>query len=259
MDHFGKILFRILLIITLLLIIFSIVLIVSDIKQPPLDASKLSATVIIAPDPPDTKKIVIDTSALDTTIPSTEIDIEHTLTDMGVLTDIETETEIEETVTTYLTTELDIEADLTEEVEFAAPTTTIIIVSADIKETDVIILAKILYSECDVVKSETERACVIWTILNRVDKNHTSIEYEVTKPHQFAWNSKAPVQENHINLARDVLQRWYTEKETGKSCGRVLPKDYCFFYGDGRHNHFYKDWGKKNITWDYSLPSPYES
>lgn len=254
MDQFGKVLFRILVIVTLLLVIFSIVLVVSDIKQPPLDASMLPAIVIIAPDPPDITSPVIDTSFLDTTTLSTDVDTEYTLTDVDVLTEMETE----EIITTYLITELDIEADLTEEVEFAAPTTTTI-VSTNIKETDVIILAKILYSECDVVRSETERACVIWTILNRVDKNHTSIEYEVTKPHQFAWNSKAPVQDNHVNLARDVLQRWYAEKETGENCGRVLPKDYCFFYGDGRHNHFYKDWEKKNITWDYSLPSPYES
>lgn len=252
MNRFGKVLFRVLIIITLLLIIFTVVLIVSDPKQPSLDTPTLP-TIIIAPDPPNATRSVIDVSFLDTTILSTEIETEEVLTDVDTLT----ETTIEKSVITYLITELDIEVDLTEEVDFAAPTTTII--STDIKEADVIILAKILYSECDVVKSETERACVIWTILNRVDKNHTSIEYEVTKPHQFAWNPKAPVQDNHVNLARDVLQRWYAEKETGENCGRVLPKDYCFFYGDGRHNHFYNDWEKKNITWDYSLPSPYES
>jgi hypothetical protein len=252
MNRFGKVLFRVLIIITLLLIIFTVILIVSDPKQPSLDTPALP-TVIIAPDPPKTTRPVIDVSFLDTTILSTDIETEYVLTEADTLTDI-----TEESITTYLITELDIEVDLTEEVDFAAPTTTTII-SADINEADVIILAKILYSECDVVKSETERACVIWTILNRVDKNHTSIEYEVTKPHQFAWNPKAPVQDNHVDLARDVLQRWYTEKETGENCGRVLPKDYCFFYGDGRHNHFYNDWEKKNITWDYSLPSPYES
>lgn len=126
-------------------------------------------------------------------------------------------------------------------------------------EYDAIILAKLLAREADleVVKSTTERACVIWTVLNRVDKYGTSVEIEVTKPHQFAWNPETPVRDEHFILACDVLMRWYYEKETGIPNGRVLPADYLFFYGDGWHNHFFQVWGQKDVTWDYSLPSPY--
>ena len=126
-------------------------------------------------------------------------------------------------------------------------------------EYDAIILAKLLAREADlqVVTSTTERACVIWTVLNRVDKYGTSVEIEVTKPHQFAWNPDTSVREEHFQLACDVLMRWYYEKETGVPNGRVLPADYLYFYGDGWHNHFFQVWGQKDVTWDYSLPSPY--
>ena len=122
---------------------------------------------------------------------------------------------------------------------------------------DAIMLAKLLYREAGVVKSKTEQACVVWTVLNRVDKNKSSVAYEVTKPHQYAWYEDTLVYDELLELAYDVLSRWYYEKETGESNGRVLPADYFFFYGDGRHNHFFQVWGQKDVTWDYSLPSPY--
>lgn len=113
------------------------------------------------------------------------------------------------------------------------------------------------YAEAGVVKSDTERACVIWTVLNRVDKHDTSVEIEVTKPYQFAWHEDSPVYGTMLDLAYDVLTRWYYEKETGEPNGRVLPSDYYYFYGDGRHNHFFQVWHETDNCWDYSLPSPY--
>lgn len=129
-------------------------------------------------------------------------------------------------------------------------------------EADAIMLAKLVYAEAGVVKSSTERACVIWTVLNRVDKYGTSVETEVTKPHQFAWHEDSPVYGDMLDLAYDVLARWYLSKETGELCGRVLSGNYYYFYGDGRHNHFFADWNecKARVNeWDYSLPSPYEN
>ena len=39
--------------------------------------------------------------------------------------------------------------------------------------------------------------------------------------------------------------------------GRVLPKEYMYFYGDGVANHFRTAW-KGGTTWDWSYPNPYE-
>lgn len=126
-------------------------------------------------------------------------------------------------------------------------------------EHDAIMLAKLMWAECRGVPSITEQACVAWTVLNRVDKYGTSIEIEITKPKQYAWKESSPVDQQLYDLAYDVLQRWYNEKETGEPDGRVLPKEYIFFYGDGLHNHFFSVWHETDDTWDYSLPSPYKN
>jgi len=47
------------------------------------------------------------------------------------------------------------------------------------------------------------------------------------------------------------------EKECVGSVGRVLPKEYLYFTGDGAHNYFTTEW-QGGQTWDWSLESPYE-
>ena len=124
-------------------------------------------------------------------------------------------------------------------------------------ESDAIVLAKVMWTEAGGINSTIERACVAWTVLNRVDKYGTSVYVEVTKPYQFAWKANAPVYADLLELAYDVLARWYLEKETGEIQGRVLPQDYIYFYGEGKHNYFFTMWENKINAWDYSLPSPY--
>ena len=53
----------------------------------------------------------------------------------------------------------------------------------------------------------------------------------------------------------NVLQRWEKEKAGYNDVGRILPNDYYYFRGDGRHNYFSKVQNGK--TWDWSLVSPY--
>ena len=136
---------------------------------------------------------------------------------------------------------------------------------------DVIMLAKLLYKEADVVPSLTERAAVLWVVLNRVDRNQSTISGEVTKEFQFAWDMNAPVKEEHIWLAMSVLQIWKYEHqliENGELeqyeypwlYGRLLPSNYRYFYGDGKHNYFYSEFTPrvdKELAWDWSWPSPY--
>ena len=110
--------------------------------------------------------------------------------------------------------------------------------------------------------SETEQAAVIWCILNRVD---SSIRYMpdniidvVTQKHQFLGYVKTfPVTEKIRELVIDVLTRWEMEKAGVENVGRVLPPEYMWFHGDGRHNHF-RDAYRGGNRWDWSLDSPYE-
>lgn len=110
--------------------------------------------------------------------------------------------------------------------------------------------------------SQTEQAAVIWCILNRVD---SSIRYMpdniidvVTQKHQFLGYVKTfPVTEKIRELVIDVLTRWEMEKAGVENVGRVLPPEYMWFHGDGRHNHF-RDSYRGGNRWDWSLDSPYE-
>lgn len=124
---------------------------------------------------------------------------------------------------------------------------------------DAIDIAKVLYRECRGIPSITEQACVAWTILNRVDKQNSSIYSVVRAPHQYAFNSNTPVRDNLLELAYDVLDRWSREKQGETDVGRVLPKSYIYFEGDGKRNYFRDKYQGNYNIWDYSLETPYES
>lgn len=112
--------------------------------------------------------------------------------------------------------------------------------------------------------SKTEQAAVIWCILNRVDSDNPYFPDDVisviTQPYQFVgYNPSNPVDEELYNLALDVLTRWNTEKENGGDVGRVLPSDYLFFHGDGRHNYFCKSYQSDGAYWSFVCDSPYDN
>lgn len=111
--------------------------------------------------------------------------------------------------------------------------------------------------------TKTEQAAVIWCILNRVDSENPYFPYKIadviTQPNQFYYSENFPVWPELVELAKDVLTRYYTEKLTGEDCGRVLPMEYCWFGGDGKHNWFRDEFKFEDANiWDWSLPSPYE-
>lgn len=106
----------------------------------------------------------------------------------------------------------------------------------------------------------TEQAAVVWCILNRVDDPRwpDTIE-EVCITSQFnGYNPTNPVDPDIYDLTLDVYVRWVREHTGEQDVGRVLPASYCFFYGDGKHNHFQESFGADEV-WDWSLPSPYEN
>lgn len=118
---------------------------------------------------------------------------------------------------------------------------------------DEILIAKTLWGEARGC-SRIEQEAVVWCILNRVDDPRwgDTVESVVTQKNQFqGYSRKNPVKDNLVAVARDVLERHKLEKETGVVSGRVLPAEYCFFVGDGKHNWFTTEWMGKDY---YSLP-----
>ncbi len=130
-------------------------------------------------------------------------------------------------------------------------------------EADVEMLAKMIWGEARGVESITEKAAVAWCILNRVDAKGYAcggdIEYVLTFPGQFVgYDEDNPATTECKKIAADVLARWAAEKAGIEDVGRVLPKEYTYFTGDGERNYFTDEW-KGGDTWDWSLPSPYEN
>lgn len=129
---------------------------------------------------------------------------------------------------------------------------------------DATIIAKIMYGEARGIKSKTEIACIGWCILNRVDAGMgKNIQSVALAANQFYYKAGAPTVSDHgydlVALATDVLDRWSREKAGQTNVGRVLPKNYMWYAGDGSHNWFYPSWPcKRAQRWNFkSVSSPY--
>lgn len=124
---------------------------------------------------------------------------------------------------------------------------------------DVIDVAKVLQHESINIPNKVEQACVAWVILNRVDAGYGNIYNVIRAPGQFFnvdnYNKQT---DKAIKLSKDVLNRWNKEKNGQKKVGRVLPKQYMWYNGDGSHNYFRSACNKPYTIWDYSLPNPYK-
>ena len=120
------------------------------------------------------------------------------------------------------------------------------------------ILAKIVYREARGIEDKAHQAAVIWCILNRVDAGlgGDTIAEVATYPNAFAWVPDTPVEQEFLLLAADVCERWNLEKAGASGVGRVLPKEYLYFTGNGELNYFTIEW-KGTEIWDWSLESPY--
>jgi len=124
-------------------------------------------------------------------------------------------------------------------------------------DADAVMIAKVLYNEARGIPSDTEKACIVWVILNRVDAGYAdTISGVVTAKYQFAYRAKTPVWDELLSLSYDVLGRWANEKQGQTDVGRVLPKDYLWYTGNGLHNLFRNSYSGRS-RWNYSLPSPY--
>lgn len=192
----------------------------------------------------------------------------NTLTTIGVFTEI-TSTEkvtvaISSTTATTTTTITQSHVVTTTSDIITDPTVTSQYVGQDTyiqhySNQDVIDIAKVLYHECRGIPSKTEKACVAWTILNRVDYYNSTVYSIVRAPYQFAFYPNAPVWNELYELAQDVLNRWNREKNGETNVGRVLPKEYLYFVGSNGHNYFRDKYSGSYNVWNYSIKSPYEN
>ena len=124
-------------------------------------------------------------------------------------------------------------------------------------------MAQACFGEGWICQSKTEWAAIYWNILNRVDSDDPyypdNIIGVVTQSAQYhGYDPTNPVLPVLKELALDVIDRWQREKQGETDVGRVLPPEYLFFGGDGKHNTFRTEWDGGEY-WDWSWPSPYES
>lgn len=108
--------------------------------------------------------------------------------------------------------------------------------------------------------SVTEQAAAMWCVLNRVDSAYfpDDVVAVVSQESQFhGYDPENPVTTELLALAEDVLYRWSIEDSCVGGVGRVLPREYIYFWGDGETNHFTTEFGG-GLTWDWGLESPYE-
>lgn len=128
---------------------------------------------------------------------------------------------------------------------------------------DITIAAKAVWGEARGVESEMEQAAVVWCFLNRVDKYGNTLGEVVTEPNQFHYNKDFPTVDDYgrdlEELVKDVVDRWVMEQSGQTNVGRVLPREYIYFSGDGEHNHFRTDYADFSNVYDWTLENPYRS
>lgn len=105
-----------------------------------------------------------------------------------------------------------------------------------IADSDAILLAKLMWGEYNNPADYGQSAAVCWCVLNRLDEGTfgDTIKEVVTAPGQFhGYRRSNPVDADLYKIACEVLLRYELEKLGAKDAGRVLPKEYLYFSGNG--------------------------
>lgn len=136
-------------------------------------------------------------------------------------------------------------------------------------ETLVQALAKVVTAEIGGLTDSTaystarmEEAAVVWCVLNRVDSSYEYASAEevisiLKAPYQYAYSSNGKIHSGMEEICTDVLIRWQLEKHgLIENVGRVLPADYMFFSGDGRHNRYRRTY-RSTSYWNWDFKDPY--
>lgn len=128
-----------------------------------------------------------------------------------------------------------------------------------VNEEEISMLCKVTYGEAGSL-SKTQQAAVVWCILNRVDSEvyPNTISEVITQKSQFyGYKESHPIVPETKEIVIDVLLRWENEQRGELDVGRVLPKEYMYFTGNGKENIFRLTSKSDSTAWDWSLPSPY--
>lgn len=130
-------------------------------------------------------------------------------------------------------------------------------------EEDIINMAKMCYGESMNLpvqrtkygdRSATyQSAEAMWTVLNRVDAGYGDISTCIKAKRQFVgYKSDNPVTNELYYLAKLVIEDW----ATGEEKYRVLPNEFLYFHGDGRHNHFTTK-SDGGVEYHHQIPDPF--
>lgn len=123
---------------------------------------------------------------------------------------------------------------------------------------EIVLLAKMLWGEARGC-STTEQAACVWVALNRVSDPRwpDTLREVLLQPEQFrGLREDNPATEELMALAEDVLCRRARELAGETAVGRVIPEDYFFWAGDGKRNHFRKEY-RDTATWSWEMEDPY--
>lgn len=119
-------------------------------------------------------------------------------------------------------------------------------------------LARLVYGEARSCAVEGQ-AAVVWCVLNRADDERfpDTVMGVITQPGQFfGYRESNPVLPEMVEVVEDVLMRYNAEQSGVESVGRVLPREYLYFSGDGKTNYFTTTYASTDV-WDWSAWSPY--
>lgn len=136
-----------------------------------------------------------------------------------------------------------------------------------ISETEILMLAKVIKREAGGitwnaygVSGKARQAAVAWCALNRLDSPDypDTLAGVLTYPYAFAYIADTYVSDEILDLARDVVDRWWREKCGETDVGRTLPANYFFFAGDGKENHFRTNFSAPFTYWNWDCADPYK-
>ncbi len=132
-------------------------------------------------------------------------------------------------------------------------------VAPDAAEVDM--LARMLWGEARGVASDMEKAACVWVVFNRIDDPRfpDTVAAVLEQPYQFTgYDPEYPATAELQAIAADVWTRYHRERSGDESAGRVLPREYLYFSGDGERNIFMIERSEAARPWDWSLENPYE-
>lgn len=121
------------------------------------------------------------------------------------------------------------------------------------------ILAKIIYLYGHGVASQTQQACVGWTVMNSVDLSSGNDIGSIAP--LFHYDANKPTVDDYgrdlMPLARDIIFRWKAGRSGIQNNGRVLPAGYTYVWSTGSTVAFRNNANANSPAWGYSYASPY--